>query len=43
MNSLPNITLAQQAAHAMYRDDTCAKAMGMVIEEVANGYRNSPW
>ncbi|MTC35625.1 hydroxyphenylacetyl-CoA thioesterase PaaI [Providencia alcalifaciens] len=38
MNSLPNITLAQQVAHAMYRDDTCAKAMGMVIEEVADGY-----
>lgn len=38
MISLPNITLAQQSAHIMYQDDACAKAMGMTIEQVDEGY-----
>lgn len=38
MISLPNITLAQQSAHIMYKDDACAKAMGMTIEQVDEGY-----
>ncbi|EQC1056223.1 TPA: hydroxyphenylacetyl-CoA thioesterase PaaI [Providencia rettgeri] len=38
MISLPNITLAQQSAHIMYRDDACTKAMGMSIEKVEEGF-----
>ena len=38
MISLPNITLAQQSAHIMYRDDGCTKAMGMSIEKVEEGF-----
>ncbi len=38
MISLPNDTLAQQSAHIMYRDDACAKAMGMSIEKVEEGF-----
>lgn len=38
MISVPNITTAQQSAHIMYHDDTCAKAMGMSIEKVEDGF-----
>lgn len=38
MNSLPSPTLAEQSAHIMYQDDACAKAMGMTIEQVADGF-----
>ncbi len=38
MISIPNTTLAQQSAHAMYLGDTCARAMGMGIEHVDDGY-----
>ncbi|WP_374445474.1 hydroxyphenylacetyl-CoA thioesterase PaaI [Providencia sp.] len=38
MISVPNITTAQQSAHIMYRDDACAKAMGMSIEKVEDGF-----
>ncbi|MEQ4766116.1 hydroxyphenylacetyl-CoA thioesterase PaaI [Providencia rettgeri] len=38
MISLPNDTLAQQSAHIMYLDDACAKAMGMSIEKVEEGF-----
>lgn len=37
MSSQTTITLAQQSADIMYRDDACAKAMGMVIEQVSEG------
>ncbi|MGG4609601.1 hydroxyphenylacetyl-CoA thioesterase PaaI [Providencia sp. Me31A] len=38
MICVPNSTLAQQSAHIMYQDDACAKAMGMTIEQVEEGY-----
>lgn len=38
MSTQTQITLAQQSAQIMYRDDACAKAMGMVIEQVAEGF-----
>ncbi|APC09950.1 MULTISPECIES: hydroxyphenylacetyl-CoA thioesterase PaaI [Providencia] len=38
MISVPNVTLAQQSAHMMYKDDACAKAMGMSIEKVEEGF-----
>lgn len=38
MISVPNITLAQQSAHIMYRGDACAKVMGMSIEKVEDGF-----
>lgn len=37
MSSQTTITLAQQSADIMYRDDACAKVMGMVIEQVSEG------
>lgn len=38
MITVPNITTAQKSAHIMYRDDACAKAMGMSIEKVEEGF-----
>ncbi|MEX9780866.1 hypothetical protein AB7315_14920 [Providencia manganoxydans] len=35
MNTSTDMTLAQQSAQIMYRDDACAKAMGMSIEQVS--------
>lgn len=38
MSTQTQTTLAQQSAQIMYRDDACAKAMGMVIKQVTEGF-----
>lgn len=38
MSASTVLTLAQQSAQIMYQDDACAKAMGMSIEQVSEGF-----